>query len=321
MPADHDSDVTIAMVLAAGRGSRLRPLSNTLPKPALPLPGGPVIGWSLRQAVAAGVRRTVVNTWWLAEAMEKAVLSAAPSELQLAFSREKDLMETAGGLALARDRGLLDGKGPILVVNGDGILNLDLDPVLSRHAASGDEVTLALLPHLAPERWSRVFLDGNGFVKTIRSPGLPKTGEVPLLYPGVMLVSRTALAALPSLPCGAASALWEPAMERGRLGGVVVSGHWREVGTPNDYLEAVLALLGDRGVFEPDARIHPDAHVGRAYVGTRVEISKGAVIGDSVISHGVSVGAGAKVIRSVLLGRLQIRPGETVVDDFRSADI
>ena len=66
---------TTAMVLAAGRGQRMRPLSDTLPKPALPLPGGPLVAWAMRQATASGAHRMVVNSWHLAPLMEEAIRS------------------------------------------------------------------------------------------------------------------------------------------------------------------------------------------------------------------------------------------------------
>jgi NDP-sugar pyrophosphorylase family protein len=74
----------------------------------------------------------------------------------VAVSREETLMGTAGGLALARERGLLGADGPVLLSNGDCRLDLDLEPLVARHRAAGDLVTLALRPHPDPRRWSRV---------------------------------------------------------------------------------------------------------------------------------------------------------------------
>lgn len=297
----------------------MQPLSDVLPKPALPVPGGPVVAWGLRLVARSGVRTVVLNSWWMAQTMERTAAEAAPPELNLRFSREEHLMETAGGLALARDRGLLESDGPVLVVNGDGVLNLDLEDLFHRHRETDDLITLGLLPHLGPERWSRVLLHQDGRVSAILPPGPSTPGEVPLLYPGVMLIAREALESLETTPSGVASSLWAPAQARGRLGGVLVSGHWREVGTAADYLEAAMALLGDRNDLHPTARVARSVLLNRALVGPDVDVERDSFIGRSIISHGAVIGVGARVIRSVVLGDVQISAGETVTDRIRAA--
>lgn len=306
---------TAAMVLAAGRGERMKPLTRVLPKPALPILDRPLVAWAVDQAVNAGVAQVAVNTWHLAERMEDE-LERLRTPIRMAVSREHELMDTAGGLALARERGILGTHGPVLVVNGDCLYGLMLDQLLESHARRGDEVTLALLPHLNPARWARVNLDADGRVRAIHPPGSPREGEVPLLYPGVMVVSREVLASLPVEPGGIPEKLWQPAMERGRLGGVVVTGHWREVGTPAAYLEAVLKRLGERGWVSPDARVAPGATVGRSMIGAGAAVDDGAVVAESIVAEGATVGSGARIIRSVVVGGVEVGPGETVTGAF-----
>ncbi len=307
-----------AMVLAAGRGTRMRPLTGVVPKPALPVLGEPVLAWAMRQAERSGAPRVVVNAWHLAGRLEAAA-AAVPLGVPVALSREETLMDTAGGLALARERGLLGDRGPVIVLNGDGLYGLELGPVLEAHEGNGWDVTLALLPHLDPGRWARVVLDGEGRVTAIRPPGRPGPGEAPFLYPGAMVVSRGALEALPVEPGGIPGALWRPAMASGRMGGVVVAGHWREIGTPAAYLDAVLELLGDRSRVAPSAVVASSATVGRSDLGEGVTVADGAVVAESILAGGVTVGAGARVIRSVLLGPVTIAPGETVAGAARAA--
>jgi len=309
-----------AMVLAAGRGERMRPLSDAVPKPALPLVEEPVIASPLRLAAASGARRLVVNTWHLAGVMSAAVAAVDPP-IGTSISREPELMGTAGGLALARDRGLLGARGSVLVINGDGVLNVELEPVVRRMADADDLVTLALLPHLDPRRWSRVLLDADGRVRRIVGPGSPGHGEVPLLYPGVMLVSRAALDALDAGPGAVPERLWRPALASGRLGGVVVSGHWREIGTPDDYLGAVLERLADRNVIDRTATVDPTVTISTALIGARARIDEGATVRKSVIAAGARVGRGARVVRSVLLGEVSVRAGDRVDDSYRAEPI
>ncbi len=295
----------------------MRSLSDVIPKPALPVPGGPVLAWPLRLAVRSGIDAIVVNTWWKAVEMERVARACLPPEIELRLSREETLMETAGGLALARDRGYLGDEGSVLVFNGDGVLNLDLEPLFRRHFESEDLVTLGLLPHLGPERWSRVLLDRDGAVCDILPPGSPAAGEVPLLYPGVMLVAREAVDRLETVPSGVASALWNPARSAGRMGGVVLFGHWREVGTPRGYLETVLSMLGDRVEIDPTARVGDDARVLRTLIGSDVTVESGAVISNSILSHGVVVRSGARVERQILLGGDP--PGRSLDGPIRAA--
>lgn len=309
----------IAMVLAAGRGERMRPLSDCLPKPALPLPDGPVIASALHLAAATGVARIVVNGWHLADRLAQALDGLETTGPSVRMTREAVLMGTAGGLAAARDAGLLEGDGALLVINGDSVLDLDLGPVLDRHRDSSDLVTLALLPHPDPTRWSRVIADESGRVRRILPAGRPGAGEHPLVYPGVMVVARAALDGLPARPGEVAQELWAPALRAGRLGGAVTSGAWREVGTPVAYLEAVLGRLGRVAAVDATARVHPASRLRRALVGRDARVGAGAVVAESVVAEGAVVEENARVTRSVLLGAVQAGPEEVVDDDYRAA--
>jgi mannose-1-phosphate guanylyltransferase len=307
-----------AMILAAGLGERMKPLTSVLPKPALPMPDGPVVGSALRLAASAGATRIVVNVSHLAEHMAEAVAEVTLSGAEVALSFEDELMGTAGGLALARDRGLLGLEGSVLVINGDGALGLDLEGFADHHLARRELVTLALLPHLDPERWSRVVLDGDERVKGIHPPGRPDPLEVPFVYPGVMAVHRDALDALPATPGEIPAALWWPALTRQKLGGRVVAGHWREVGTPADYLEVMLLRLADSTWIDPSAKVSTGASIRNSFVGRDAVVSDRAVIEEAVVAEDALVGKGARVKRSVLLGAVEVAANENVVGEFRA---
>ncbi len=310
--------VKVAMVLAAGRGERMQPLSSVLPKPALALPDGPVIASSMRLAARAGVDRIVVNTWHLAEKMAEAVAEVAIDRVEIVLSPEAELMGTAGGLALAHERGLLGQDGPVLVLNGDSIVGLDLDALIERHVGTEDLVTLALVPHLDPGRWSRVVLDAEGLVEDILAPGRPKTSEAPFLYPGVMAVSRAALDSMPAAPGDIPEILWGPARKAHQLGGVVVAGHWREVGTPEDYLAVMNLRLAGATVVHPTATVNASASLAASFVGRNVTIEDGAEIEASIVDEGAVIQRGARVKNSVLMGEIEARPNETAANEVRA---
>jgi mannose-1-phosphate guanylyltransferase len=308
-----------AMVLAAGLGQRMQPLSSVLPKPALPMPDGPVVASALRLAASAGATRIVVNVFHLAEKMAEAVSEVSIDGVEIALSVETELMGTAGGLAMARDRGLLGSMGPVLVVNGDGALGLDLDGFADRHHGRGDLVTLALLPHLDPDRWSRVVLDVEERVTVIYPPGQPEPLEVPFLYPGVMAVHRDALDDLPATPGEIPIHLWSPAQREQRLGGMVVAGHWREIGSPTDYLEVMLLRLAGSTWIHPSARVPTGCSIQNSFVGRGTVVSERAVIEDSVVAEGARIGKGARVTRSVLLGSIKVAANEHVFGETRAS--
>ncbi len=291
-----------AMVLAAGRGERMRPLSDVVPKPALPLPDGPLVRSALRCVARVGAGRVVVNTWHLAERMEAAARSVDPGPAELLVSREEELMGGAGGLALARDRGLLGDAGPVLVVNGDCRFDLDLEPLLARHARAGDLVTLAVLPNPDPGVWSRVLLDDRGRVARILRAGPTGPDEQPFLFTGAMLVAREALDRLPLAVAQTSGRLWGAAIEQGRMGGAQVSGSWCEVGDPTSYLSLVARLLAGESRVDPTATVAADARLEATFVGPDGRVGARAEAARSVVAAGGEVGPGERVDRVVRLG-------------------
>ena len=311
--------IEVAMVFAAGRGERMRPLSDAVPKPALPLPDGPLVASAIRMAVEVGVRALVVNTWHLAARMEAAVARLPLGRCELRISRETELMDTAGGLALAHRRGLLDGSGAVLVTNGDCRLRLDLEGLLDLHRRRGDLATLALQPNPDPTRWSLVQVADEGRVERILPPGAPDPGGQPYLYTGVMIVAREAVASLPLAVGGVAERLWSVALRQGRLGAAVVSGSWSEVGDPRSYLATVLEVLGRRTAVDAGAAVGRGAEVVRSLIGVGGRVGDGAVVVDSVIADGAAVGAGAQVRGSVLLGAVEVEAGSEAEGIFRAA--
>jgi NDP-sugar pyrophosphorylase family protein len=243
-----------------------------------------------------------------------------PSET-IVVSRETSLMGTAGGLALARERGLLGSEGPVLVLNGDSLYGLTLEPLIERCVSADDLVSLGLIPHPDPARWSRVLLDPAGRVTAIRRTTEPAHNEPePCHYPGVMVVSREALDALPVGPGSTPARLWEPARAAGRLGGALLAGTWSEVGTPHDYLAAVRQRLAGRSEVDPTAVVDPSAQLHGSFVGERVQVNAGSTVTDSIVVCRARLGCDVSVHRSVLLGPVDIPDGELVEDTVRVAD-
>jgi N-acetyl-alpha-D-muramate 1-phosphate uridylyltransferase len=222
--------IRTAMVLAAGLGKRMRPLTATRPKPLVSVAGQALIDHALNRLRAAGIGRVVVNVHYLADALE-AHLAAHDQRIELLLSDERDaLLETGGGVTKALP---LIGDERFLIVNSD---NLWIDgPVRSIDLleAQWDDAAMDALLLLVPIARANCH-GGNGDFRLDPAGRLarPAPGKMaPFVFTGVQLVSRRLFA---DAPAGAFSMnlLWNRAIETGRIFGVVHEGLWFDVGTP-----------------------------------------------------------------------------------------
>jgi mannose-1-phosphate guanylyltransferase len=284
------------MVFAAGSGERMSPLSLVVPKPALEVLGHPLLASAHAQLQRAGCHPVALN---LHHGAERVAAAARACNAAIAFSWEPELLGGAGGLAAARCR---FAGGAVLAANADVWGELDLAPLLA--AATEDTVTLALLPHPDPRRWSSIVLEPDGRVGAFVRPGAGRRG-VPYLFTGFQLVGAKVVAALPPPPAEMA-ALWERMRERGALRGVVVAGRWNEVGTPDAYARLIRGLLGPRAWVHPQATVADDARVLRSAVGAGCRVGSGAIVEDSVLTAGAVVGEGTEVRGCVAAGSVTV---------------
>lgn len=304
--------MTVAgMVLCAGLGTRLRPLTERCPKPAVPVCGVPLVRYALGLLAGAGIRRAVVNVHHLPERMEaEARAAAAALGLELAVSREPVIAGTGGALREARP--LLAGADAVVVVNGDVLFDVDLGGALVAHAASGALATMVLLRMPAGGRYAAVELDEGGRVRRIAGRfGPGGEGLTPWHFPGVHVLSPALLDLVPAAPfeVDVNRDVYPPLMARGLVRGLVTSGYWNDLGAPDRYLAANLDVaagrvpLGRFGLGAPPAAVAADAR-----------IEPGAVVREAVVGAGCRVPAGARVERAVLWPRTALAPGEAVVD-------
>ena len=231
------------MLLAAGLGTRMRPLTAETAKPLLPLGGRALIDHALDRLTEAGVSRVVVNTHWRAERVAAHLADRKTPEIVL--RREPELLDTGGAIRAALD---VLGPGPFLVVNGDSFFLDGPTPTLARLAAAFDENTDAVL---LLDRVFQVRADvGHGDFAldpaidpwgAIRRPA--ELQMVPYVFAGVQLLSP---ALFDGAPDGAFSmnVLWDAAIARGRLRALVHDGLWFHLSRPEDLAEAESVLHG-----------------------------------------------------------------------------
>jgi N-acetyl-alpha-D-muramate 1-phosphate uridylyltransferase len=229
-----------AMLLAAGLGTRMRPLTDRTPKPMLPLGGKALIDHALDRLAAAGVTTVVVNAHWQADRLKAHLAARRALPPHTLLQRETALLETGGGVKAAL--GLL-GPAPFFVVNGDAFWLDGPRPALERLVTAFDpaEVDGVVLVHRTFQVHAEV---GMGDFVVDNRGGLRRRGErevVPYIYAGLQLIAPALLAGTPD---GAFSMnrAWDTAMAAGRLRAVVHDGLWFHLSTPADLAEAETIL-------------------------------------------------------------------------------
>ncbi len=226
----------VAFVLGAGLGTRLRPLTDRLPKPLLPLGGRPLVLAAMERLAAGGVRRFIVNTHHLPEAWKTAFPDGRLGEASVELVREPELLETGGGLANISGR-LAEDETELLVWNGDIVCDTDLRPLAAAHRRSGAEATLLLRPD-GPN--ANVRADAEGRVTDLRD----RLGsrDRAFQFTGVAVVSRAFARATPL----AKESLVEQFLRRIQASPGSVRAHvdgngaWDDIGTPEAYAAAHL---------------------------------------------------------------------------------
>ncbi len=293
------------MLLAAGWGKRMEPLSTVVPKPALEVLGRPLLASAMSHLGNAGCAHIVANIHRYPEQVAAAARAACPT--RLSFSWEPELLGSAGGVSAARPA---LGEGPVLVGNADTWGEVDLQPLLD----AGDEGTavLALIPHPDPARWSSVVLDAGGRVEAFLAPGAPHSGER-FLFTGFQLLGAKVVASLPPPPARMA-AVWDELRRRGALRSVVVRGSWREAGTPAAYRTLVVDLLDRDGWVHPQAILDPEARLARSAVGAGCRVAAGSVVSECVLTAGAAVDRGCDLRSCVVAGPVTVRAAGTVSD-------
>ncbi|MDE0878153.1 MAG: nucleotidyltransferase family protein [Sphingomonas bacterium] len=232
----------IAMVMAAGLGKRMRPLTATRPKPLVELAGKPLIDHVFDRLIVAGVGRAVVNVHYLADTMEAHLQGRFP-EIDIAISDERgQLLETGGGLVKAKP---LLGDDPILVVNSDNFwLDGPMD-TLRLLASRWDDATMDALLLVVPLARANhhggtgdFILDASGRITDRRKPGR----VAPFVYTGIQILHPRVIADAPEGPFST-NLFWTRAIEAGRAYAQVHQGLWFDIGTPKAIPKTESVLL------------------------------------------------------------------------------
>src|SRR5262249_39780001 len=284
-----------AIVLSAGYGTRLWPLTEDRTKPAIPILGKPLVGYVAEYLAGYGIDEIVVNLHHRPESVRRALGDGSRFGVKLHYVEEPVILGTSG--ALDNTRKFFERK-TFVVVNGKIITDIDLNAAIETHRTMNALATLVLVPNVRRERFSVVETEAGRIKNFGRMP--VNEGPVPLMFTGIHIMEPRILEYVPrGVFSDSVTDVYPKAMANGEiLAAHVASGKWRELSTLKRYLDISVELLREEG---------------KSLVsGASALISETATVADSVLWDDVEVGAGARITRAVLADNVKIDAGEVV---------
>ncbi len=317
-----------AVILVGGEGTRLRPLTSTVPKPVVTLVDRPFMAYMLEWLAGHGVQDVVMACGFLPTKLRDALGDGERYGVRLTFVEEPEPRGTGGALRFA-DEQLPGGLGErFLMLNGDVLTDIDLSEQLAQHAATGARATLGLVPVEDPTAYGLVRLGDDGAVRGFLEK--PKLEEIDtnLISAGVYVLERSVLDLIaPTRNVSIEREVWPELVGAGLHGTAHDRAYWLDIGTPERYLQGSVDILAGNVSTAAHARL--DAHGiargdactidgqlrGPVVVGDGCVVAEGAVVGpQTVLGAGVRIDAGATVERSVLLDGVHVGRGSVVRD-------
>jgi mannose-1-phosphate guanylyltransferase len=291
------------VVFGAGRGKRLRPLTDLLPKPALPILDLPLGAWALRE-LTGSVPPVVVNGSHLADGLVAAFEALGLPGWE-AVVESPEAFGTAGTLRALRER---IGER-VVTCNGDLITSLRVADLLATHFEVGAPATVAV--RVVDENADLEVREG----KVTRFIDRRRVNQAGARFLGMAVFERSALALLPELsPAGLGETLLRDLAERGELAAYVFDGYWRDVGTVDQYLAAALDVLYGRAPAAPvplTGRI-VEVEGGLAYLGPRASAAPGSLRSGAIVLEGATVAAGASLEKAIVWPGASVPRGTTL---------
>jgi mannose-1-phosphate guanylyltransferase len=311
-----------ALILAGGEGTRLRPLTSTLPKPVIPLVGRPFIGYMIEWLRGHGVDDVILSCGFMAEGVRSVLGDGADHGVRLRYVDEPEPLGTGGALKFAEE--LLDER--FFMLNGDVLTDMDLTAQLDQHERTRARATLALIAVEDPSAYGLVRrAPDHSVTEFLEKPSAAEI-DTNLVNAGAYVLERTVLDAMP--PAGTNVSIERevfPALVGEGLYGYESGGYWLDIGTPERYLQGTFDILegivsteigrrlAERGLILADEAQIEGQVVAPAVVGPGCRIAAGAIVGGrAVLGAGVEVGENARIESSVVLDGSRIGARSTV---------
>ena len=310
-----------AVVLVGGFGTRLRPLTNEIPKPMLPVAHRPMIVPLVERLAAGGVTDVVLALGFRPEPFYSAFPDRCHGETRLHYAIEPEPLDTAGAIGFAaRDVGIDD---TFVVANGDVICDVDIGGLVDRHRSDGAVATLHLTEVADPSAFGVVETDEHRIVQRFVEKPAPGVTPSRQINAGTYVMEPEVLDLIPPLQrCSVEREIFPTLVDGGRLLGIATDDYWLDTGRPDQYLQANLdAVDGTRQHRDPavhtEARIDATASVDQSVVGAMAAVDGEAVVHESLLLPGAVVQRGARLERSIVAG--VVGPGAVVVDSVIGA--
>jgi NDP-sugar pyrophosphorylase family protein len=292
-----------ALVLAAGRGERLRPLTATLPKPLLPVAGRPLLAWTLERLRAAGCEAVAINLHYLGERIRD-LFGSSFRGMPLTYSPEPELLGTGGALAPLGD--FFAPADRVIVINGDSLCRWPIEALLAAHAKRRPAATL-LVHRKADLRafGGGVALEDDEIVAFRRGQLADLAARRHLVFAGAQVLAPELLARIPEGPSDLVSALYEPLLAEGApIAAVATERIWHDLGTPQRYLDGVLdwTFRGSSKAARvvKGAVVDPTAKLRRTIVENGAQVAAESDLRSCIVMRGAKLGKGTHLIHCVV---------------------
>lgn len=319
-----------AVVLVGGEGTRLRPLTNDFPKPALTLVDRPFLAYAVEWLGAHGVTEVVLACGFKPEVLQEALGTGEHEGVRLTYVVEPERRGTAGAIRFAAEALGERLQDRFLALNGDVLADLDLTALRRAHEARGATATIGLCAVADSSAYGLVRRGPEDAVLDFtEKTGEPVPGEI---NAGAYVLERSVLELIP--PGREVSIEREvfPRLVGAGLHALLLDGYWMDIGTRERYLQASWDILEGRVktrvratapglLVAPDAEIDPAAEVGpRAVVSADCRVEAGAVVSESVLLPGCVVEAGGRLERSILGPGARVAAGARLRDGIVGGD-
>src|ERR1044071_6995931 len=284
-----------AIVLSAGYGTRLWPLTEDRTKPAIPILGKPLVGYVAEYLAGYGIDEIVVNLHHRPESVRRALGDGSRFGVKLYYVEEPEILGTSGALDNTRE---FFERETFVVVNGKIFTDIDLSAALETHRRMNALATLVLLPNTRRERFTVVETEAG---RIRRFGGMPvNEGPVPLMFTGIHILEPRIFEYVPrGVFSDSVIHVYPPAIAKGEvIAAHVASGKWRELSTLKRYLDISVELLHEEG---------------KSFVaGANAGIALPSAITDSILWDNVEVGGGARINRAILADNVKIGANEVI---------
>lgn len=317
-----------AMILAAGLGNRLRPLTNKLPKPMVPIVNTPIMEHVLNTLRRAGVRSVVANLHYQPNAIREHFKDGENFGVEVHYSYEPEPMGTAGGLKIVEEH---FGSGPIVVFSGDLLTDIDLSGMLKFHASHGGLATVALVKVADPSRYGAVLLDSTSKITRFQEKPYHEEAVSNIINAGIYVLSPKVLDLIPEGGFYDYGKDLFPHLVEKDLGifGHEADCYWMDVGGIVAYqrgnfdaLRRKIDLEIDGEEFAPHIFIAKGAKIAEnvqfippVVIGRYAEIGKGTVLkGPVIVGDNCKIGKDVNIRSSILWNGTQISSGATIVN-------